>query len=496
MFHQITFFLIIQAIFIQSEQVGKVWEVSNRHIQERLYPNPESFHEHESVLDTYEINANGAQKKPRNIDEDQIGDAVSWRHNIGKRSVETLDETSKENIADSKNFSQKYSDDKKESRSFDDSMYSNREARGATKEQWIKQPYPVDFNSRVKDPANDQLTSNTDQVNVRAPRVHFVTNQKRFDTAESRNREPEVVRSSTASPRATRMYNDQRVDYNSRSPDPYEYRADSRRRKSYMDRDYNQYDLDPPRYNPVATSRYNEYDLDLYKSPNPSKKRIIYYTTLPEIVRSPPNVDLRYRSPEPPILSPPYNDYYMKRYHDGRVTSSPVVVSDNGNNYYRGNQYDDRDRDGYRYPPPGRNDYPMPPPQRYLPNYRPFQGGKEPDLDPLRPIEDRRRYPPPVNGNTINKERMTDNSRPDYNSNRPASASTNSQNGDTGSLTGYPPVKISTGVNVKDSDRKVPERRIYADREREYVYALPSFQLADDESYNSSPYYEDARSRY
>lgn len=67
-----------------------------------------------------------------------------------------------------------------------------RETRGATKEQWVKQPYPV----RRSDDDLSYDDSVQSQTNVRAPRVHFVTQdlgeipplERRFDR-QGRTRE-------------------------------------------------------------------------------------------------------------------------------------------------------------------------------------------------------------------------------------------------------------------------------------------------------------------
>lgn len=50
---------------------------------------------------------------------------------------------------------------------------SNREPRGAMKEQWIKQPYPVQMPQESN--YNDNIPASSD--NIRAPRVHFVTHR-------------------------------------------------------------------------------------------------------------------------------------------------------------------------------------------------------------------------------------------------------------------------------------------------------------------------------
>lgn len=84
-----------------------------------------------------------------------------------------------------------------------------------------------------------------------------------------------------------------RYDYRRSRYDPYE--------APYMPRspDYyynpytnNQYDIAEPRdYRPLHTN-----DIAERLPPINRNRRIIYYANLPEVVRTPPNVDLRYRS--------------------------------------------------------------------------------------------------------------------------------------------------------------------------------------------------------
>lgn len=51
-----------------------------------------------------------------------------------------------------------------------------------------------------------------------------------------------------------------------------------------------------------------------------NNRRIIYYATLPEVVRSPPNVDLRYRSHYTDRYDPLYqSNYYNDRYRSNRL---------------------------------------------------------------------------------------------------------------------------------------------------------------------------------
>ncbi|XP_017784279.1 PREDICTED: uncharacterized protein LOC108567967 [Nicrophorus vespilloides] len=160
----------------------------------------------------------------------------------------------------------------------------NREPRGATKEQWIKQPYPV----QTTDPDRnyeDSVASASETA--RAPRVHFVTQR----------------RSESAPPLVYHSY-----DREGRSREP-----NNRQLSRDLDRDMEYYPRPARHYNPYRDPYYRrqDYDYQYYEEDKPSKhRRIIYYATLPDLGRSPPNVDLR--------------DRYS--YRDRYVTSLPVSV--------------------------------------------------------------------------------------------------------------------------------------------------------------------------
>lgn len=79
--------------------------------------------------------------------------------------------------------------------------------------------------------------------------------------------------------------------------------------------DYQDY---PPMYeNDIESRYYMRSDM-----PPPSvlpRKRTIYYAYLPEVVRSPPTVDFRYRSHD--RYDPYYHDYGYKNYYDQPMMS-------------------------------------------------------------------------------------------------------------------------------------------------------------------------------
>lgn len=220
----------------------------------------------------------------------------------------------------------------------EDEVFSgNREPRGVTKEQWIKQPYPV----QNKAESNYEDVSLSASENVRAPRVHFVT-QRRSESAppaiyrqydpDGSSRDKDLARDSLRNvPRATdrdfyvrrsRHYDPYLLPpphYYEQRYDPY-YRLDNFRHRRYEQK-----------YEPERDDGYGK------------NRRIIYYATLPEVVRSPPNADLRDR----------YS--YRDRYDDRYVTSPPLSVTADPYRYrkaYLPNKarYEERERTKVPYP--------------------------------------------------------------------------------------------------------------------------------------------------
>lgn len=178
-------------------------------------------------------------------------------------------------------------DDKSRSKREKDENGAKRDA--GFKEQWVRQPYPVARS--IERPSED---------NFRSPRVNFVT-QRRSESApypvyyDSNNR-----------------YRDFPEDYENYSRFPRHYQSDPYRRNYYRD--------EVPRY-PVSPSPYNENYYDT--RPVYKQRRIIYYATLPEVVRSPaPSGDLgdRYN----------YRDFYET---DSRYGGVPLQNVGRGDPY-------------------------------------------------------------------------------------------------------------------------------------------------------------------
>ncbi|CAH0562608.1 unnamed protein product [Brassicogethes aeneus] len=164
----------------------------------------------------------------------------------------------------------------------------NKNFEDRTKEQWTKQLYPVRRSDNYED--NTQVSSET----VRAPRVHFVT-QRRLESNVPKTYEREA-RSRDLSTDKTRdmdYYQPRYSRHYSPPITPHSYRNDPY---------YSRYDSQNDYYD-----RYDNHYADRDRSYNAKPKRIIYYATLPDITRTPPNVDLRDRYN--------YGDRYENRYY-------------------------------------------------------------------------------------------------------------------------------------------------------------------------------------
>lgn len=176
----------------------------------------------------------------------------------------------------------------------------------ASNENWIKLPYPNRDDEDIRDAILTPPQPSGELLNSRMPRVNFITQNKVLDTSESRNNKEAVQRQTRNDEIRTefvRPGEDPRgKNYKPVYPRQAVYYPEESRRYFYDDRYLppddlyrrNPYDprrnYDYPRYVP----RVDRYD-DVYDSSLRKPKRIIYYAHLPEVVRTPPSVDLRYR---------------------------------------------------------------------------------------------------------------------------------------------------------------------------------------------------------
>lgn len=156
-------------------------------------------------------------------------------------------------------------DDKSRLKRERDDLEEKRKAE--VKEQWIKQAYPV----------GRDLEHRFDDV-PRTPRVNFITNQRRSESV------PHPV-----------YYN---YEPNYRYPDDYDkgyYSRFPRHYQTYPDQYHRNYYRDENLRHPEPIHPYNrDENIGNYYNERPvyKQRRIIYYATLPEVVRSPPATDL------------------------------------------------------------------------------------------------------------------------------------------------------------------------------------------------------------
>jgi hypothetical protein len=192
----------------------------------------------------------------------------------------------------------------------------------ASNENWIKLPFP-DRDEVQRDVLTPPQPSG-DLINSRMPRVNFVTQNKQLEASESRNDKESIQRATRTDNIRTEFVRPDREDERPKSYKPVYprqavYYPEESRRQYYDEKFYPADDLyrrdpyfdlyDRRRYPVYGSSRIDRYD-DSYDNYLPRKpKRIIYYANLPDVVRTPPSVDLRYR-----YSTDPYrrfdDDYY------------------------------------------------------------------------------------------------------------------------------------------------------------------------------------------
>ncbi|CAK1542281.1 unnamed protein product [Leptosia nina] len=169
----------------------------------------------------------------------------------------------------------------------------------ASNENWVKLPYPNQNDVTNLSPPKPP----SDLISSRMPRVNFVTQNKQLEASESRNDKEAIQRETRNDDLRTEFVRpDEDRHYKPVYPRQAVYYPEDTRRQYYDDRYYAPDDLyrRDPYYDIYDRKRYpgarvDRYD-DTYDNYVPRKpKRIIYYAHLPEVVRTPPSVDLRYR---------------------------------------------------------------------------------------------------------------------------------------------------------------------------------------------------------
>ncbi|XP_034195416.2 uncharacterized protein LOC117611561 [Osmia lignaria lignaria] len=304
-----------------------------------------------------------------------------------------------------------------------------REARLSSSDSWSTQPLSIEFPRRSSLDQMIQTVDDEELANSRGyaiPRADFVTSHHRRSYEHREPRDMPV----------TRNYDD--YDYSwyrnavrERDYDPMTYR----RGFSYyypdryrMERDY--YTRLPNDYS-YYYDRYRDEELDLYgrSRPTPKPKRIIYYATLPEIVRKP--VDLR---------------NYPRPYDGG--TRTPTS------------------RDGSYKRIPGNVD---PTRYRYRHPYDSYDSYSKRSSIADRPYP----YPEEESRRKVTLENLRNNEQLDQNNDRKIGSQRND-----GKLP-WPVVQIGTEVSVKD-DERIPGRKIFGESNGYERYQSAQLQKAPD----------------
>ncbi|KAL2730086.1 hypothetical protein V1477_015897 [Vespula maculifrons] len=307
-----------------------------------------------------------------------------------------------------------------------------REARLASPETWSKQPLSVEFRHRsnfeqqpLRDQNDDADESSIGLRNYHGPRADFVTSHYRRgypDNRESRDTFFSKTYDDLDLPWYRNMIRERDYDVPPlRRPYSEYYRAYPERNYR-MERDY--YMRVPNNEHSYYYDRYRDEDIDLYGRTRtaPKPKRIIYYATLPEIVRKP--VDLR---------------NYPRTAYDGGLTRTTVT---RGGTFERVPGNVDPSRYRYRHLYDGYDSYA----KRSSFYDRPYVG--------YRDDEERRK------GSM--KENLNESDSGYEGSNDRSNVVNQIQNRDDGNNKLPWPVQIGTEVSVKD-DERIHGRKIFGE---------------------------------
>ncbi|XP_051165039.1 uncharacterized protein LOC127283938 isoform X2 [Leptopilina boulardi] len=220
---------------------------------------------------------------------------------------------------------------------------SVREARLNSPESWSKQPIAIEFRHRTPLhqvlPENQEIPISTRRSHM--PQTDFITSNRRYFAESRESREMPVAR--TYDDYDVPIYSNHDRNYDSYSHGYY-YPNRYRTERDYR---YRGESMPPPQQPP--SPYYDQYPMNNFESYErnriPTKqKRIIYYATLPEIVRKPEinnNYPRPYDGPPriPPGLSVSRNSLGGQKYHREQSMRP----------FFR-YPYDNYDFDGYKRP--------------------------------------------------------------------------------------------------------------------------------------------------
>lgn len=248
-------------------------------------------------------------------------EAVTERQNtVQSMEQQPSDDADGDNFGRTKREKEIGQSNEKISMQSNDNDYDNgREPRGAMREQWLKQPYPV----QVLRESNYEDVSPLPSESIRAPKVHFVTHRvSEFEQS------PPFYRSFEREGRSGDLKgdfigdipNDGVRDMNRDSSyrsgyryDPHVYRQ---RYEPYYHHEEHRSRPYYPRYEQY-NNRYTPGQDHYSYSSNRQQRRIIYYATLPEVAHGPSRAGLwgkfGYRDPYDDRYNGPTDSYRYRK---------------------------------------------------------------------------------------------------------------------------------------------------------------------------------------
>ena len=215
-----------------------------------------------------------------------------------------------------------------------------REARLSSPDSWSKQPISVEFRHRTP---LDQITPDEEDIPISArrspyPQTDFVTSNRRFFAESRESREMPIAR--TYDDYDVPIYHSPTREYDVPIPRNYYYPNRYRTERDYR---YRGGSMPPYLYDQYPANNFEYYERNRAVT---KPKRIIYYATLPEIVRKPElgNYPRPYDGPSrvPPAPSIPRNSIKGRKH-----IQDPLEPSRRPYSRY---PYDAYDYDGYKRP--------------------------------------------------------------------------------------------------------------------------------------------------
>lgn len=310
---------------------------------------------------------------------------------------------------------------------------SVREARLNSPESWSKQPMAVEFRHRtplqqvIPDNQNIPMASRRSHM----PQTDFVTSNRRHFAESRESREMPIARTYDdydvpIYPSPDRMYD---APYSQGYYYPNRYRTE-------RDYRYRGESMPPAYYDRYPVNNFESYD----RNRIPTKpKRIIYYATLPEIVRKP-----EMGSYPRPYDGPPRNPPGVSTSRNS--LGGPKYIREHNMRPFFRYPYDNYDYDSYKRP--GYYDRPDP--------YHKESGLRAPpDRDLVPTHKENLRRDGDLNSSS-QERKARDNQEPPW------------------------AVQIGTEVNVKENDR-IPGRRIFGQLESYNRYQSAPLKLVPSE---------------